>query len=136
MWRDGGDCGARRPKHAFWGGTLFAVANLPGGVSAADRLRSEVPGGPAAGHETQTRTISFHGCVASPVGCAGLAVAAGGFDRGRSGVVNVVFWPALKHYQTGNTLGGYKENGREPVRFMQLIYTCFQTLSSEIPPKR
>ena len=79
------------------------------GVSAADRLRSEVPEGPAAGHETQTRTMGFHGYVASPLGCSGPAVAAGGFDRGRSGVVDVVFLPPLKHYQKDNALGGYKE---------------------------
>ena len=44
----------------------------------------------AAGHETQTRTKGFHGCVASPVGCSGPAFRDGGVARGRSGVVDVL----------------------------------------------
>ena len=72
MWMEGGrDCWTRSPKHAFedktWLQSKFACAAF----SAADRLRSNVPGGPAAGHEAQTRTMGFHGYVASPVGCAG-----------------------------------------------------------------
>ena len=82
---------------------------MPGGVSAADRLRSEVPEGPAAGHETQTRTISFHGCVASPVGCAGPVSRGGDSTASVPTLLMLLSLPSQKHYQKNNAFDKDKE---------------------------
>ena len=72
MWRNGGEIAAPEVRSMLLREEPCVQSQMGlCGVSAADRLRSEVPEGPAAGHEAQTRTMGFHGCVASPVGCAG-----------------------------------------------------------------
>ena len=122
-------------------GTCPGGPCVPGQTDSAEfsaevQFRLTVSGRPvAAGHEAQTRTVGFHGYVASPAGCSGPAPHPV-LSAARSGVVEIMFFALQIHNQIDNVSRSPKEKRVDPVHFMQLIYTPFPSLSRKNQPKK
>ena len=87
----GGELLRLKPEHAVEDGSGLPVRMAAAMFLAADRFCLTGLGRPvAAGHEAQPRTKGFHGCVASPVGCAD-PFARSVLSAARSGVVKFLF---------------------------------------------
>ena len=89
MW--GGELLCPEPEHAIEEGSGLPMQMVDAMFRGADLFCLPGQGRPvAAGHEAQTRTVGFHGYVASPVGCAD-PFARPALSAVRSGVVEFFY---------------------------------------------